>query len=58
VNKVPRSNSPCCTYYNQIGHHINECPFIEHNERQRFAKHFQNLNPKPARVKNHGHVEP
>ncbi len=58
VNKVPRPNSPCCTYCNQIGHHINECPFIEHNERQRFTEHFQNLNPKLARVKNHGHVEP
>jgi hypothetical protein len=20
VNKVPRLNSPCCTYYHQIGH--------------------------------------
>jgi hypothetical protein len=24
---------------------------------QGFAKHFQNLNPKPARVGNHGHIE-
>jgi hypothetical protein len=34
VNKVPRPNSPCCTYCHQIGHQINECPFIENNVRQ------------------------
>jgi hypothetical protein len=58
VNRVPRPNSPRCTYCHQIGHQINECPFIENNVKQRFAEHFQNLNPKPVRVKNHGHVEP
>ncbi len=31
VNKVPRPNPPCCTYCHQIGHQINECPFIEDN---------------------------
>jgi hypothetical protein len=31
---------------------------FENNVRQGFAKHFQNLNPKPARVRNHGHIEP
>jgi hypothetical protein len=25
--------------------------------RQGFVEHFQNLNPKPARVGNHGHIE-
>ncbi len=50
VNKVPRPNFPHCTYYHQIGHKINECPFIEENVRQGFAEHFQNLNPKHARV--------
>jgi hypothetical protein len=25
--------------------------------RQGFAKHFQNLNPKLARIENHGHIE-
>ncbi len=57
MNKVPRSNSPRCTYCHQIRHHINECPFIENNVRQGFAKHFQNLNPKPARIRNHGHIK-
>jgi hypothetical protein len=57
VNKVPRPNPPCCTYCHQIGNHINECPFIEDNVRQGFAKQFQNLNPKPTRVGNHGHIE-
>jgi hypothetical protein len=33
VNKVPRPNSPRCTNYHQIGHKINECPFIENNVR-------------------------
>jgi hypothetical protein len=40
VNKVPRPNSPHCTYCHQIGHKMNECPFIEDNGRQGFAKHF------------------
>jgi hypothetical protein len=58
VNKVPRPIPPHYTYYRRIGHQINECPFIENNVRQGFAKHFQNLNPKLARVGNHGHIEP
>jgi hypothetical protein len=29
VNKIRIPNFPCCTYYHQIGHQINECPFIE-----------------------------
>jgi hypothetical protein len=29
VNKVPRPNFSHCTYCHQIGHQINECPFIE-----------------------------
>jgi len=57
VNKVQRPNSPCYTYYHQIGHQINECPFIEDNVRQRFVEHFQNLNLEPIRVGNHGHIE-
>ncbi len=57
ANKVPRPNSPCYTYCHQIGHHINECPFIEENVRKRFVEHFQNLNPELARVGNHGHIE-
>ncbi len=57
VNKVPRQNSPCCTYCHQIGHQINECPFIEENVRQGFTKHFQNLNPKLVRIRNHGHIQ-
>ncbi len=40
VNRVLRPNSPRCTYCHQIGHQINECPFIEENVRQRFVKHF------------------
>jgi hypothetical protein len=40
VNGVPRPNSPGCTYYPQIGHQINECPFIENNVKQGFAEHF------------------
>jgi hypothetical protein len=58
VNKVPRPNSPCCTYCHQIGHQINECPFIEDNVRKGFAEHFQNLNLKPTRIWNHGHIKP
>jgi len=58
VNKVPRPNSPRCTYYHQIGHQINECPFIEDNVKQGFVEHFQNLNLEPARIENHGHIEP
>jgi hypothetical protein len=58
VNKVPRLNSPRCTYCHHIRHQINEYPFIEDNVRQRFVKHFQNLNPKLARIGNHGHIKP
>jgi hypothetical protein len=58
VNRIPRPNFPCCTYCHQLGHQINECPFIEYNVKQRFAEHFQNLNLKPSRVGNHGHIEP
>jgi hypothetical protein len=58
VNIIPRPNSPHCTYRHQIGHQINECPFIENNVRQGFAEHFQNLNPKPIKAKNHGYIEP
>jgi hypothetical protein len=54
VNKVPRPYPPRCTYY----HQINQCPFIKNNVRQGFAKHFQNLNPKLARAKDHGDFEP
>jgi len=57
VNKVPRPNPSQCSYYHQIAHSINECPFIENNVGQGFAKHFQNLNLEPIRTKNHGHVE-
>jgi hypothetical protein len=57
VNRIPRPNSPRCTYYHQIKHYINECPFIENNVRQGFAEQFQNLNPKPTSVGNHGHIE-
>jgi hypothetical protein len=38
VNKVPRPNSPHYKYYHYIKHKINECPFIEENVRQGFAK--------------------
>jgi len=31
VNKVPRPNFTCYTYCHQIGHQINEYPFIENN---------------------------
>jgi hypothetical protein len=31
VNKVPRPNPPHHTYWYQIGHQVNECPFIEDN---------------------------
>jgi hypothetical protein len=57
VNKVPKLNFPHCTNYNKIGHQINECPFIKNNMRQRFAKHFQNLNLEPTRTKNHGYIK-
>ncbi len=58
VNNIPRPNPPCCTYCHQIGHQINECPFIENNVKQGFAEHFQNLNPKPSKGKDHGDFEP
>jgi hypothetical protein len=44
-------------YCHQIGHQINECPFIENNVRQRIAKHFLNLNPKLVKTNNHGYIE-
>jgi hypothetical protein len=44
MNKVPRPNSPRCTYYHHIRHQINECPFIEDNVKQGLVEHFQNLN--------------
>ncbi len=40
VNKVLKPNYPCCTYYHQIRHQINECPFIEDNVRQGFVEHL------------------
>jgi hypothetical protein len=40
VNKVLKPNYPCCTYCHQIGHQINECPFIEDNVRQGFVEHL------------------
>ncbi len=40
-----------------IRHQINEFSFIENNVRQRFVKHFQNLNLELARIRNHGHIE-
>jgi hypothetical protein len=58
VNKYPRLNPPCCTYYHQIGHQINDCPFIKNNARQVFAEHFQNLNLELARIEDHGDFEP
>jgi hypothetical protein len=57
VNIIPIPYFPHCSYCHQIGHQINECPFTEDNVRQGFAKHFQNLNRKPAIVENHGHIE-
>jgi hypothetical protein len=57
VNKVPKPNSPRCTYCHKIGHQINECPFIENNVRRGFVEHLQNLNLEPARVENHGYIE-
>jgi hypothetical protein len=57
VNRVPRPNPSHCTYYHKIGHQINECPFIEDNVKQGFVEHFQNLNPKPAKVEDHGNLE-
>jgi hypothetical protein len=55
VNRVPRPKFRHYTYCHQIRHLINECPFIENNVRQGFAKHFQNLNLnlELARVGNH-----
>ncbi len=58
MNIIPRPNPPHWTYCHQIGYQINECPFIEDNVKQGFAKHFQNLNPKPTRTKDHGNFEP
>jgi sulfatase maturation enzyme AslB (radical SAM superfamily) len=58
VNKIPRPNLLRCTYCHQIGHQINECPFIEDNVKQRFVEHFQKLNLKVAKFKNHGYCEP
>ncbi len=58
MHRVPRPKFPCCTYCHQIGHQINECSFIEDNVRQGFVEHFQNLNAKFAKIKNHGHIEP
>ncbi len=58
MNRVPRPNPQWCTYCHQIGHHINECPFIEDNVKQGFVEHFQNLNLKPIRVEYHGYSEP
>ncbi len=58
VNRVPRPNFPCYIYCHQIGHEINECPFIEDNAKQGFVGHFLNLNPKLTKVGNHGHTEP
>jgi len=58
VNRVPRPKFSRCTYCHQIGHQINECPFIKYNVKQGTAKHFQNLNLKPSRVGNHGLIEP
>jgi hypothetical protein len=40
VNRVPTPNSPRYTYCHHIRHQINECPFIEDNVKQGFAKHF------------------
>ncbi len=53
VNKVPKPNSPRCTYCRQI----KACPFIEDNVRQGFVEHFYNLNLEPTRAKNHVHFE-
>ncbi len=58
VNIVPRLNLLHCTYCHQIGHHINECPFIEDNVNQGFVEHPQNLNQELAKADNHRHVEP
>jgi hypothetical protein len=56
VNKVPKPNPPHYTYCHQIGHQINECPFIEDNVSRGFVEHFQNLNLELA--KDHGDFEP
>jgi hypothetical protein len=58
VNRVPRLNPQQCMYCHQIGHQINECPFIEDNVKQGFVEHFQNLNPTPVIAKNHEYSEP
>jgi hypothetical protein len=44
-------------YCHQIGHQINECPFIEDNVKQGFVEHFQNLNLDFARANNQGYNE-
>jgi hypothetical protein len=46
-NSIPRPKFSRFTYCHKIGHQINECPFIENNVRQVFAKHFKNLNLEP-----------
>ncbi len=53
MDGIPKLNLPQCMYY----HQINECPFIEDNVKQIFAKHFQNLNLEPTKTKNHGYSE-
>jgi len=45
VNKIMGPNFPHCTYCHEIGHQINECPFVEDNVKKGFVEHFQNLNP-------------
>ncbi len=45
MNKIMGPNFPHCTYCHEIGHQINECPFIEDNVKKGFVEHFQNLNP-------------
>ncbi len=50
MNRIPRPNLQQCTYCHQIGHQINECPFIENNVKQGFVEHFQNLNLTPIRA--------
>jgi hypothetical protein len=40
ISEVPRPNFPCCTYCHQVGHQIDEYPFIEKNVRQGFVEHF------------------
>jgi hypothetical protein len=57
VNKVLRFNPPHYTFYCQIGHQINECPFIENNVRQGFVEYFQDLNLELVRVEDHRDFE-